>query len=314
MPDVTALVRSAAIEHTDAIFEKPNVVGVGVALRQRGGELTDEYVVVAYVSRKLPAEALSSLARVPRALETDGEAVGTDVVEVPEPQLLEVDTRQYRPLVGGCQIGTPSASGTIGAIFYDRLDHRPVLLTNNHVLTLARDPTMLQPNTRVTQAAGGPQIGTAKRIVPLTLAPLGEFEYKYRADVDAGIVALDPGVAVDFSVLELGPQPFVVQAPYLGQTVHHRGFRTQLREGVVSSIDVTINVKHPISGDRWRVGGPGIGFAIRAAANKIGAWPGDSGSLVVNPAGGAALGLVCAGDSQVGGLTYACDLGAVMGR
>ena len=32
-------------------------------------------------------------------------------------------------------------------------------------------------------------------------------------------------------------------------------------------------------------------------------WPGDSGSLVVDPAGGAALGLVCAGDSAVGGFT-----------
>ncbi|MBA2694909.1 MAG: hypothetical protein H0U62_03465, partial [Actinobacteria bacterium] len=233
MPELTHLVRSAARQHADQLLRKPNVIGVGVGLRQRGGQPTDEYAVVAFVTRKLPPDAVSMLALVPEALGTDGEVVGTDVVEIPEPQLAEVDTRQYRPIVGGCQMGTPVGAGTLGAIFYDRLDHRPVLLTNNHVLTPSNDPTTLPANTQVTQPAGGPVIGTGKRIVPLVSAPLGVYDYRYQADVDAGIVAPAAGVALDFSVLELGPHPYVVLSPQPGQAVQHRGFRTQLREGVV---------------------------------------------------------------------------------
>ena len=66
------------------------------------------------------------------------------------------------------------------------------------------------------------------------------------------------------------------------------------------------------NGDRLRIGGPGNVFSIRAPERFIGAWPGDSGSLVVDVTHGASYGLVFAGDGQSGGLTFACELGAVM--
>jgi hypothetical protein len=110
--------------------------------------------------------------------------------------------------------------------------------------------------------------------------------YKFEAPVDAAIVAPLSNVAVDFSVLELGRHPYVVLPAYQGLQVEHRGFRTQLRSGTVEAVDLTIIVKAD-NGDRIRIGGPGNVFSIRAPERFIGAWPGDSGSLVVDATHGA---------------------------
>jgi hypothetical protein len=311
MAEISRALRAAVRQHTDALLAFPNVIGVGVARKKRQGRTGDEYSVVTYVSRKLPAEALEPHHRIPRQFEIDDDAVPTDVVEIAEPRFLAVDTSQYRPLQGGSQIGTAAGTGTLGAVLYDRVDHQPVLLTNNHVLTLTGSPTVLPSDTRVWQPAGGPVVGNSKRIVPMFPAPLGESGYKFEARVDAGIIAPLPNVGVDSSVVDLGRHPYVVLPPYEGLEVEHRGFRTQLRSGTVEAVDVTIVAKAS-NGDRCRIGGAGSVFTIRAPERLIGAWPGDSGSLVVDAARGASRGLVFGGDWQSGGLTYACELGAVM--
>ena len=113
------------------------------------------------------------------------------------------------------------------------------------------------------------------------LAPLGEFGYKFGARVDAGIVSPLSKMALDFSVVELGKHPYVVLPPSEGLEVEHRGYRTQLRSGTVEAVDLTVVAKAS-NGDRHRVGGPDSGFSIRAPERRIGAWPGDSGSLVAS--------------------------------
>jgi hypothetical protein len=112
MTEFPTRVRVAAREHTDAILRLPNVVGVGVARRRVRGAVTDEPVVITYVTRKLPREALRLDERVPPLLEADGEEVRTDVVEVGEPRFVDVDDATYRPLRGGCQIATASPTTT----------------------------------------------------------------------------------------------------------------------------------------------------------------------------------------------------------
>src|SRR5206468_8046282 len=144
MAEISRAVRAAARQHTNALLSYPNVVGVGVARKVRKGRRGDEYAVVAYVSRKVPLDLLEPHQRIPHQLEIEGEAVSSDVVEIAEPRLLAVDTKQYRPLQGGSQIQTASGTGTLGAILYDRLDHQPVLLPNNHLLT-TQASTMLHP-------------------------------------------------------------------------------------------------------------------------------------------------------------------------
>ena len=311
MAEISRAVRAAVRQHTSALLAYPNVIGVGAARKTRKGRTSDDHSVVTYVSRKLPLEFLEPHQRIPRQLEVDDDTVLSDVVEIAEPRFLAVDTIQYRPLQGGSQMQSASGTGTLGAILYDRRDHKPVLLTNNHVLTPAGSPTVLPSDTRIFQPAGGPLVGNTKRIVPMFLAPLGEFNYKFDSRVDAGIVAPLPNVPLDFSVVELGRHPYVVLPPFEGLQVEHRGFRTQLRTGTVEAVDLTVVVKAS-NGDRHRVGGPGSGFSIRAPERLIGAWPGDSGSLVVDATRGASRGLVFGGDGQSGGLTFACELGAIM--
>lgn len=310
MTEFPAHVRAAARLHTDRILRLPNVVGVGVSKRRVGGKVTDEPAVLAYVSHKLPLEALRLDERVPRVVDLDGEEVGTDVVEVGVPRFVAVDNATYRPLRGGCQIGTAGGAGTAGAIMYDRRDSSIVLLTNNHVLTAAGNPTTLPADPNVTQPWGGSKVGVSKRIVPMFRASLGATGYKFSAPVDAGIVEVDDDVAAQFNVVEInGQHPFVALPPFEGLEVVRRGYRTQLRTGTVEAVDLTITVTAG-NGDPIQIG-PSV-FSIRSPERLISAMKGDSGSLVVDAAGGAARGLVFASNEQSGGITWACDLITIM--
>ncbi len=313
MPEIPFSVRAAARLHTDVLLRHPNVVAVGAGIRRKGGKSTGEPAVVVYVSRKLPRAQLLPGELIPRRLFADEEEVGTDVIQAGEPHFVAVDTKQYRPVRGGCQIANAyGGAGTAGAVMYDRRDQRLVLLTNNHVLTNTGDPTFLPGDTRIFQPAGGGLIGASKRVVPMFRAPLGATDHNWFAAVDAGIVSLNSNIPAEFNVVEInGQHPFVALPPYEGLDVVRRGYRTQLRNGTVEAVDMTVIVTDSNKA-RYKVGGADCVFSIRSREREISAMPGDSGSLVVDSGGGAARGLVFASDSQSGGLTWACELGTVM--
>lgn len=56
-------------EHADKLLEMANVVGVGIGLRQRGGEYTDEVCLVVMVDQKLPVAQLASEDVIPDTLD-----------------------------------------------------------------------------------------------------------------------------------------------------------------------------------------------------------------------------------------------------
>jgi len=62
------------------LLAKPNVIGVGVGLREREGELTDEIVLVVLVTKKLPRTEIKADDLIP----TEIEGVPVDVQEVGE--------------------------------------------------------------------------------------------------------------------------------------------------------------------------------------------------------------------------------------
>jgi hypothetical protein len=62
------------------LLAKPNVIGVGVGLREREGELTDEIVLVVLVTKKLPRTEIEANDLIP----TEIEGVPIDVQEVGE--------------------------------------------------------------------------------------------------------------------------------------------------------------------------------------------------------------------------------------
>ncbi len=70
--------------HEEQLLKKPNVVGVGIGLRQRGGEPTDEPVIVVSVTHKVPSSMLDPDDVIPQELE----GVRVDVQPIGEPRAL----------------------------------------------------------------------------------------------------------------------------------------------------------------------------------------------------------------------------------
>jgi hypothetical protein len=83
MPDnVTLIERARAVKarHTERLMSLPGVIGVGVGLRQRSGQIADEVVIVVTVRRKLEPGGLSPAELLP----TELEGVPVDVQETGE--------------------------------------------------------------------------------------------------------------------------------------------------------------------------------------------------------------------------------------
>lgn len=76
-----AYVRAQQVKeaHADDLLGKANVIGVGIGLRSRGGEQTQEVVLVVMVTQKLPRRMLAEQDVIPREIEgvpVDVQAVG----------------------------------------------------------------------------------------------------------------------------------------------------------------------------------------------------------------------------------------------
>jgi len=71
-------VQSVLQIHQDALMSKPNVVGVGIGLREVGGIRTETVSIVVLVSQKVPRAQLSAGAVLP----TELEGIPVDVQEV----------------------------------------------------------------------------------------------------------------------------------------------------------------------------------------------------------------------------------------
>ncbi len=78
MEEEIARIRAVKAAHEGELLHKANVVGVGIGLRQRGGEYTGELALVVSVTHKVPLEELAPEDRIPG--EIDG--VPVDVQEV----------------------------------------------------------------------------------------------------------------------------------------------------------------------------------------------------------------------------------------
>lgn len=69
--------RAVKAIHEQSLLAKPNVVGVGIGLRQREGQFSDEVCIVVSVRQKTPVEQLSPEDRIPALL--DGVPVDVQV-------------------------------------------------------------------------------------------------------------------------------------------------------------------------------------------------------------------------------------------
>lgn len=137
-------------EHARHLLARPNVVGVGLGLKETAGRRTDTTALVVLVTRKVHPSRLSRAERIPKVLSQ----TKTDVIEVGDlralPALgpagllpLEADkdrTVRVRPARPGISVGHYQVTaGTFGALVYDVDTGAPMILSNNHVLANMTD-------------------------------------------------------------------------------------------------------------------------------------------------------------------------------
>jgi hypothetical protein len=129
----------------------PNVLAVGIGLKETDGEFTDEIAYRVFVPEKKPKSELKKHEIIPA--EIDGHK--TDVItpyHITNEAFVETQNiKDVRPIQGGIAMGNDkdqNAYGTLGW-FAKLADNSLVILTNKHVLY----DTTLETNTSVNKAA-----------------------------------------------------------------------------------------------------------------------------------------------------------------
>ncbi|MFC6089914.1 DNA/RNA non-specific endonuclease [Saccharothrix lopnurensis] len=227
----------------------PNVTSIGIGHKVTGGRVTGEVAVQFTVRRKAAPEELAALgtAPLPEAVEVDGVAVPTDVlqrdyrVEFRVLEEAEVDPRKTRvdPVVPGVSVGHVRVSaGTVGCVVHDREDGTPYVLSNWHVLhgpQGALGDDVVQPGAHDDNRTGRNRLG---RLVRSHLGAAGDCAIATVEDRGFAAHVHGLGVTVD----RLGE-------PDLGDKVVKSGRTTGVTHGVVRRVDVLAEIDY----------GPGVG-------------------------------------------------------
>lgn len=300
----------AAITALDGVrrewLRRPGVTAVDVGFKVTSTGLTDTLALRAHVERKRAAADLekSEVFNTPSTPKKVG-GFPVDVIEATygpstvgaDPVVLEdvgaegVNRRaRTRPVLAGISTGNPRVTaGTIGAIVYDRVTCRAMILSNFHVLagalTAAAGEPILQPGV----ADGGV---AADRVATLR-------RFRIDTSMDAAVATLDAGVGFDREVLGLGTITGTA-APALGMNVVKSGRTTGLTAGIIDGVSLTVNINY----------GAGVGVVTLTDQLHIvprPPWPtvdyevsmgGDSGSVWMEESTNRAVGLHFAGETN----------------
>ena len=302
------------------LLSKPNVVSVGVGLKNGTGEPC----VVVGVVRKVPAETLKRREKVPKKL---GRAT-TDVVEVGTIKLL-ARTWRDRPVHPGTSIGHVNiTAGTFGCLVEDT-NKVEYILSNNHVLADVNqaeigDP-ILQPGPVDGGKYPGDQIANLHQYEPIlfegeptqcqytdivekvlnwTLGVVGS-KQRFKATTttanlfDAALALPTGSAEVSDEIIDLG-QPAGVSVAALGTSIMKSGRTTNTTQGTVTQVDATVQVD---------MGQGRTALFEDQVFSDIHSDGGDSGSAILDE-GGKVVGLLFAGG---GGVTVLCRIEHILG-
>jgi hypothetical protein len=304
--------------HKAEIMAKPNVVGVGVGYKVRGGREAQELSVITLVERKISKDGLDPGALVPRQVN----GVSTDVVEVGELRALQSPKDRWRPSPGGVSLGHFRISaGTLGVVVRDRATSVRLILSNNHVLANSNDA---QPGDAILQPGGADggkvdddTIAMLERFVPILFNTEGgqcnvAAGYAHLGNVIAAILGsshrvepihvnpqatnlVDAAVARPVNDEDVLDEILVIggiegtRPGELGMPIRKSGRTTGFTTGEIVAMEATVNVNF------------GAG-RIATFEGQFVAGPmsqgGDSGSLVVAGDSPHAVGLLFAGSAQ----------------
>ncbi|ONI76318.1 hypothetical protein ALI144C_37310 [Actinosynnema sp. ALI-1.44] len=214
----------------------PNVTGVGIGFRWRGGELTDEPAVIALVAKKRPEGHVARRRLLPRSVDVGGREYGVDVVEAgpfftdpPAAESLGPITDKFRPLRQGSQIGnaTDRGVGTLGCMVRDRTDDTLCVLTNNHVIARLNQG---KPGEKIFQPVPSEVIGTLKRYVPMLDMPLMN-------QVDAAIASVTDESLVSKAIVGDLMPPVSTRHPAVGMVVGGDTMGTTVMTPIAPTLD-----------------------------------------------------------------------------
>ncbi len=268
--------------------QPPSICAVGLGLRRRGGRQTGEPVAVVLVDVKRPLSQLSPAERVPPVLSgwpTDVRPSG----------VFSASSRRERPVLGGASVGhCRGESGTVACMAWSwprRAGERPLLLSNNHVLTRYNRARVGDPIIQPAQAelgyAPADTVATLTRWIPLELDPPIPSE-RHRNRVDAAVAEVTEAGLIRPELKGLGTLRSwraTGDIP-IGLPVAKSGATSGRTEGVVELIEATARMRF------YGVGTAVMHDQILATQMSHG---GDSGALVVSaePGGWSAVGLIC---------------------
>lgn len=286
--------------HRDLLLSIPGVRGVGVGYKLVDDVSSDRLSIRVYVTEKQPLCSLAVNSRVPSEL--DG--VATDVIEVGEVHSLAY-TSTERPALGGASLGTSISNdtGTFGARFIDNTDGTTVILSNNHVISLADDVVrnaavvgtpVIQPG-QIDGGAIADKVAELKRWVKFVFPPLWN-------RVDVAIAEIIGPLKASARIHDVGRYSGwrSVYASDIGVTVQKVGRTTELTQGTID------DVAYDTSED-FGYGTAQFGDQIRVVGMSNAG--GDSGAMLLDLQG-RLLGVVWAG--SVLDAVVACPIGVVL--
>jgi hypothetical protein len=285
--DKEAVERAKAIKarYAAALLKYPNVRGLGVGFKVKGGQRIDTLALRVYVTEKVPRRRLKPADRLPR--EIDGLAVDVIVRPLhfrafdpyhPSP----THAARYGTLLGGITVGVLGrGTGTLGGGVFENRSLMDVILTNWHVACDEVDcssGTVLQPS-EFDGAGRERQVGNVLRSV------LNE-------RVDCAILTLNGVAFLERTVLDVGPLGIAEEAE-LGMAVQKSGRTSGLTTGTITDIDADVDVANA-SGDSETFHHAG---QIEFEGDGGMVQRGDSGSLLLD-GNGNVVGLVYAGNED----------------
>jgi hypothetical protein len=295
-------VAAAQESNSKSLREYPNVVGTATGPRRRKGRYTSQVCVQVFVSKKYPLAELPKAARIPAHVPgPDGVPVPTDVVEVGAFLPAQIDGRLSDPVRGGCSIGNEfeANAATLGGWAHSIPENRPVLLTNNHVLTQRHNRTVvpaaagvLQPGRHMSGATPR-RIGRTLRVVPMVTDRFNHLSPPLTS-VDAAIASID--VSFDHRILDLDT-PAIYETASVGMAqmlaptpVQKRGVASGLTRGRIVSTTPDIEVDFGEPGDHDFGRFPPANLFRVDGGDRPFARQGDSGALVLAQAPGRVAG------------------------
>jgi hypothetical protein len=285
--------RTETLEEAESRPDSPdlplNVVGVGIGEKLVGGARTGVLAVKILVRKKFPADQIPAEHVLPTTygrLPIDVDEVGLPRFASPAPPIANPKTK-LRPAPPGCSISPPSSTaGTFGGLVADS-SGVSYMLSNNHVLALGNllpaGSAILQPGP----ADGGTaadQIATLTRFVPVQAV----------STVDCAIAKPTTPDLLGASILALGI-PAGTAAVTPSMAVQKFGRTTRLTAGTVTTVGA--NVVFPATKPYPNVGAVTFTGQIVITSQTPGtsfAEGGDSGSLIIDQASGAAVALLFA--------------------